>query len=215
MKKINIVIVDDHKIMRDGIRAILSTDKTFKIVHESENGEDIISYLEKEYKKVDVILMDISLPNLNGIDTTSIILKLFKNTNILALTMHDEEAYIVQMIKAGAKGYILKDAGRDELITAVKKVALGENYYSNEVSVTLINSMVKEEKDLSSSSSLSKRESQVLQLICNGETNNDIAKTLAISPRTVETHRRSIVKKLGLKNTAELVRYAITHNLAH
>jgi len=214
MKKINIVIVDDHKIMRDGIKAILSTDKTFKVVHESENGENLIAYLEKEYKKVNVVLMDISLPSINGIDATSIVLKLFKKINVLALTMHDEEAYIVKMIKAGAKGYILKDASREELINAIKKVALGQNYYSNEVSVTLINAMIKKDEN-PPLPELTDRESQVIQLICNGNTNNDIAEILSISYRTVETHRRSIIKKLELKNTAELVKYAITNHLVH
>jgi len=212
MKEIRVLLADDHLIIRDGIRYMLKGSKNIKVVAEASNGTEVVQYLENNPDTVDVVLMDINMPELNGIDATEIILKRFNNINVLALTMHAEESYIMSMIKAGALGYILKESSKEELFQAIEMVLEGKKYYSNEVSVTMINSMMDEEKN-PSSAEISEREQEVLALIIDGLTNVEIGKSLHISNRTVESHRRNILQKLDVKNTAELVRYAIQNNL--
>ncbi|MBL4594584.1 MAG: response regulator transcription factor [Flavobacteriales bacterium] len=211
MKEIRILLVDDHKLIRDGLKSIINTSHNIKVIHECSNGREAINYLEDNASEIDVILIDITMPEMNGIDATEIIVKLHPSLNILALTMHAEEAYIMKMIKAGALGYVLKDAGRDKIIDAIKTVYQKEKYYSNEVSLKLINVLLNKDKVVEPT--LSNREVQILTSITNGNTNREIAKELYISDRTVESHRRNIIKKLNLRNTAELVKYALTHKL--
>lgn len=209
MKKqsVNILLVDDHKVLREGIKTVLKQQNDIKIVGEAENGQQAIEFLSEHHENVDVVLMDVNMPNVNGIDATRIIAKKFKNVNILALTMHVEETYIVKMIKAGALGYILKDSGRDQMVDAINMVANGKKYYSNDVSVTIINSYINDNKR--SRPELSSREDQILNLLIDGHTSSIIAKKLQISIRTVETHRRNILKKLNMKNTAELIKHTM------
>lgn len=215
-KKIKALLVDDHKIIRDGIKSMLKIDKEIEVVAEAENGALAINYLEEHHKEIDIVLMDINMPELNGIDAVEIIAKRFPDMKVLALTMHAEEAYIINMIKAGALGYILKESGREELVSAVKAVASGKKYYSNDVSVTMINSMMHGSTTKSNgkhSSELTSREMEVLSFIVDGHTNVEIADKLFISNRTVDTHRRNLLQKLNLRNTAELVRHAIKNGL--
>jgi DNA-binding NarL/FixJ family response regulator len=211
MKEIKILLVDDHKMIRDGLRSIINFSHNMAVVGECSNGKDAITYLEKNSVKIDVILMDITMPEMNGIDATEIIVKLYPEINILALTMHTEEPYIIKMIKAGALGYILKDSGAEKLIEGIKTVYLKEKFYSNEVSLKLINILL--DKDGAVKPTLSDRELEILKSISFGNTNKEIASKLFISPRTVESHRRNIIKKLNLRNTAELIKYAFNHNL--
>ena len=212
MKEIKILLVDDHKLIRDGLKSIINASShNIKIVGECKNGKDAICYLEKNASEIDVILMDITMPEMNGIDATKIIVNLYPKINILALTMHAEEVYIIKMIKAGALGYILKDSGGEKLIEGIKTVYRKEKYYSNEVSLTLINILL--HKDEVVKPNLSGRELEILSLISNGNTNKEIASVLFISYRTVESHRRNIIKKLNLRNTAELIKYAFNHSL--
>jgi len=171
--------------------------------------------LEKNAQDIDVVLMDIDMPGLNGIDTTKVITKEYKNINVLALSMHIEEKYIKEMLDAGAAGYILKQASIEELNQAVENVAQGKKYFSNEVSTTMINALMHNgkgnEKDVINV--LSAREKEVLSLIALGKTNKEVGEKLFISARTVESHRRKIMEKLELNNTAELIRYAIENNM--
>ncbi|MFB0925926.1 MAG: response regulator transcription factor, partial [Vicingaceae bacterium] len=160
MKTINLLLADDHTIIRDGIKLMLKKNPEFNIVAEANNGEEAISYLLAKPNTVDVILMDINMPEMNGIEATQYITNNIKGLNILALTMHAEETYITSMLRAGALGYILKEAGTSELMSAIKSVASGQKYYSNEVSVTMINALMN--NDSPKSSVLSKRESEVL-----------------------------------------------------
>jgi len=211
MKTINLLLADDHTIIRDGIKLMLKKNPEFNIVAEANNGEEAISYLLAKPNTVDVILMDINMPEMNGIEATQYITNNIKGLNILALTMHAEETYITSMLRAGALGYILKEAGTSELMSAIKSVASGQKYYSNEVSVTMINALMN--NDSPKSSVLSKRESEVLGHIAMGTTNKKVREILFISGRTVETHRRNILDKLDLKNTAELIRYAIENKV--
>ncbi len=213
MRKIKILLVDDHQIVRDGIKAMLLPVKDeIEIAAEASNGAEAVQMIEKE--PYDVVLMDINMPELNGIDATEIIKKRHPATRILALTMHAEEGFIVNMIKAGADGYILKESGRDELVNAIKAVRGGKKYYSNEVSVTMINSMLSDKPSATKVvGDLSKRELEVLQLIVDGFTNMEIADKLFISNRTVDTHRRNLLQKLNVRNTAELVKFALKNGL--
>jgi len=177
----------------------------------SGSGVEVIRYLDENPGVVDVVLMDISMPELSGIEATEIITQKFKNIKVLALTMHAEETYITSMMKAGAMGYILKEAGTSELVMAINSVAKGKKFYSNEVSVAMINSLMN--KDNSVGIELSERELEVLKYIAAGDTNKEAGEKLFISPRTVETHRRNILSKLDIKNTAEMIKYAYQHNL--
>lgn len=213
MEKIRTLLVDDHKIIRDGIKSILNSSKEINVVAEAENGVEAINYLEKYSDSVDVVLIDINMPELNGIDATQIITKLYKHINVLALTMHLEGTYIINMIKAGALGYILKESGSKKLTEAIKAVANGKKYYSDEVSVSVINSIVDDNNKTNDPFNLSEREIEILNNVVIGDTNVEIAKKLAISNRTVDTHRRNIMKKLNVKNTAEMVRFAMKEGL--
>lgn len=211
MKKIRIFLADDHGIIRDGIKLMLNKSPELEIIAEANNGQEVLDFLLDHPKAIDVILMDINMPVLNGIETTQKVTQNYPNINILGLTMHVEETYISNMLKAGALGYILKESNKDELIEAIKSVAQGKKYYSNEVSVTLINSLMTEDKD--KDKDLSERELEILSLIASGNTNKEIGEKLFISGRTVETHRRNILNKLEVKNTAEMIKYAIQNKL--
>lgn len=212
MKKINVLLVDDHKLIRDGLKSIIKTTKDINVVNEFSNGTDAIKYLEKEATNIDIILMDITMPELDGIDTTEIIKKLHPKINIIALTMHAEEAYIIKMIKAGALGYVLKDSSKEILIEAIETVAKNEKYYSQEISMKLITLFINENQP--NDPDLSNRELEVIKYISKGLTNREIAKHIDLSDRTVETHRRNIMRKLNVKNTAELIGYAYKNGLA-
>jgi DNA-binding NarL/FixJ family response regulator len=211
MKKIKILLADDHGIIRDGIKLMLNKSPELEIVAEANNGQEVIDYLAKNAKSIDVILMDINMPVMNGIEATQKISEIYSDINILALTMHIEETYISNMLKAGALGYILKESNKEELIDAIKSIASGKKYYSNEVSVTLINSLMSDDKD--KDKELSEREIEILSFIASGNTNREIGEKLFISGRTVETHRRNILNKLEVKNTAEMIKYAIQNKL--
>lgn len=211
MATIKLLLADDHQIIRNGIKLMLKKNIEFEIASEASSGEEVISYLERNSDRVDVILMDIDMPGMGGIEATEIITQKYKNIKILALTMHSEETFISHMMKAGATGYILKEANTNELIMAINTVAAGKKYYSNEVSVAMINSLMS--KDNSKENDLSEREIEVLKYIAAGDTNKEAGEKLFISPRTVETHRRNILSKLDVKNTAEMIKYAYQHQL--
>lgn len=208
MEKIKILLVDDHKMVRDGLKLIINKEPNIEVVSEASNGAEAIQYLEANSNKVNLILMDITMPELNGIEATEIITKLYSNLKILAITMHSEETYILKMIKAGAKGYVLKDASKEILINAINTVAKDQKFYSNDVSVKLINSLIYDKKP-KNDHDLSNRELEVLKLVAKGKTNNEIAEMLNLSRRTIETHRLHILKKFKVSNTAELIVNAV------
>lgn len=211
MKKIKVLLADDHLLIRNGIKLMLNKNSDFEIVMEANNGKEVIDYLENNANMIDVVLMDINMPIMDGIEAARLISKYHKNVNVLALTMHTEEPYITKMLKAGVLGYILKETGTSELVSAIKSVAMGNKYFSNEVSVTVINSLMNLEA--AKASPLSERELEVLRYIAVGLTNKKIAVALSISARTIETHRRNILEKLKIKNTAEMIKYAIENKL--
>ncbi|MBL4624775.1 MAG: response regulator transcription factor [Flavobacteriales bacterium] len=205
-----ILIVDDHKVVRDGVRYILQNQSNFDpVIHEAEDGEEAVEMAG--HFSYDVIIMDINMPYMSGVEATSRIISLKKTQKILALSMFDEEVYISKMIEAGSSGYILKNSGADELLKAVKLVSRGQKYMSSEVELNL-----SKEKRIDSGqekSILSKRELEIVKLIASEYTNREIAEKLSISKKTVDTHRNNILSKLHAKNTVSIVKYAIKNNL--
>jgi DNA-binding NarL/FixJ family response regulator len=211
MERIKVLIADDHKIIRVGLRGILDKTNEVEVVAESEDGTQVLEILKSIV--TDVVLMDIDMGRTSGIETTRRVKEAFPDVHVLALTMHEEQDNIIQMLEAGASGYLLKNTGVEELLAALHAVAKGDSYFSNTVSATLLKALTnikasarpKHSKDIP----LSDREIEVLKLIAGEYTNSEIAEKLFISTRTVDTHRRNILEKLQLKNTAGLVKYAI------
>lgn len=214
-KRIHIMIVDDHQIVINGIKSLLSATSNLAIVAEANNGKDAIEVLRKI--PVDVVLMDIEMPVMNGLDATKIITSRYSHTKVIALSTFSEKAIVKKMLSAGASGYILKNIKKEILIEAIAAVHNGERYLSSEVSLALHKPSAEEiiipQKQPPSISSLSFREIEILKLITGGLSNTEIADKLYISPKTVKSHRENIMKKLDLHNVVELVRYAIDNGL--
>ena len=214
MQKIKIIIVDDHKMFRDGIRALLEKEKNIEVVADAKDANELLNILKNITP--DVILMDIDMGETNGIDATAEVKRSYPEINILALSMHGEHNYILKMLEAGATGYILKNAGKEEMLTAIISVASGDSYFSREVSSRLIEYLNKPQisiKNTDKEIPLTNREIEILKLIAQEYSNPEIAEELFISIRTVDTHRRNLIEKLGVKNTAGLVKFAIRKGL--
>ncbi len=226
---IKVFIVDDHRIVINGIRAMLEGERSIKVVGDAESGEETLEKLQQLHQKgnfPDIILVDIKLPDMNGITLSEKILEQYPNAAIVALTMFDDNQYISKMINMGAKGYILKNISKKDLIEALHKVKAGKMYFSDEVIANMaqtysIQSRIRKgggiivtQAPLSTREVyLTRREKEILRLIACELTNQEIADRLSISPRTVHTHRRSLMQKLGVKNAAGLVRYALNNNI--
>jgi len=215
MQKINILIADDHKIVRDGIISLLSDEAELKIIAQAENGVEVLKIIENE--NIDIVIMDISMPKMNGIDCTKKIKEKHPNIQILILSMFSEEQYIKEVFKSGASGYILKNSGKEELLDAIKTIYSGKAYYSPEITQTYIESLLNPDKKKTNNeniiSELTIRELEILELIVNEYSNHEIADKLFISIRTVDAHRRNLLNKIDVKNTAGLVKFAISNNL--
>ncbi|NQY68086.1 MAG: response regulator transcription factor [Flavobacteriales bacterium] len=214
-RKIKIILVDDHKVIRDALTAYLNNDERFEIIAEASNGNDAIELAKTV--KVDIMIMDINMGEPDGIECTKQIKLIDSNIKILALTMFNESLHIKQMMNAGASGYLLKNVGVEEVKSAILKVYDGNIYYSTEVTETVMNSL--QEKTPSSSSKMSgdipltSREKEVLQLIIEEFSNKEIADKLFISTRTVDAHKRNLLEKTNSKNVAGLVVYAINNKV--
>jgi two-component system response regulator NreC len=216
MKKIKILIADDHLLVRTGIISLLEDVPDIEIIGEAEDGRNII---EKSKKlKPDIILMDISMPEVSGIEATLQIKEVNPSIQILILTMHENEEYIFSSIKHGASGILHKNVSKEELITAIRTLASGKRYFGSSVSQLMIESLLQKVDDNNMSHSkekifLTKREKEVLYLVANGLSNQEIAVRLEISARTVDTHKTNLMQKLNIKTTAALARYAFENNL--
>ena len=214
MNRIRILLADDHPLVRSGLIKLLEPFKEFVIVGEASDGEEAVAMTKK--LEPDVVVIDLSMPKLNGVEATKIILKNNPSSKVLVLTMHDNEEYVYQILKSGAGGYILKNSGREELAAAIQAVAKGERFFSPRVSEIMVEAYLKRadtreehiinDKDIP----LTKREKEILFFIADGLNNNQIAEKLFISPRTVDTHRTNIMQKLNIHDTANLVRYALS-----
>jgi len=204
---ITICIADDHQMFREGLIAMLSQEKSLEVIGEASNGKEVLSLFEKTVP--DVLLLDIEMPIMDGFDTLRALKKLKIKTMVLVLTMHKSAEFVKNILKAGASGYLQKDSGRDTLVKAIHEVIETGVYYSSDTSKLVLESF----KDKTSNSKISSREKEIIQLLSEGLTTKNIATKLFISPHTVETHRQNILLKLGLKNTAEVVKYAIQKGL--
>jgi two-component system response regulator NreC len=216
MDKIRILLADDHTLIRSGIATLLQSIKDFSVVGEAEDGEDAVHKTGE--LRPDVIVIDLSMPKLSGIEATKIIKKRYPETNVLVLTMHENEEYVYQILKSGASGYVLKSAGRDELAAAIRAAAKGEKFFSPKISQLMAEGYIKRAgKETSDSPKgnvpLTRREREILALVASGLTNQQIAEQLYISPRTVDTHRTNIMQKLDIHDLANLVHYAIEHSI--
>ncbi|MDF1593304.1 MAG: response regulator transcription factor [Desulfobacterales bacterium] len=210
MKKIKVIIADDHTIVRKGLCSLLDGENDIDVIGEAENGREAIKQVEKLMP--DVVLLDISMPGLNGLEATRQLKKKFPKLRILILTMHDNDEYIFETLRAGASGYLVKRSAPNELISAIKAVCRGESFLSPSISKRVIETYVRgasREDGDEAYGKLTDREREVLQLIAEGKLNREIAELLHISVKTVESHRAHIVEKLNIRNTAELTQYAI------
>ncbi|MEI7595481.1 MAG: response regulator transcription factor [Bacteroidota bacterium] len=215
MKKIKVIVVDDHSIFRKGLIMLLEAVDYVEVVGEAADGKEFLEIIK--VLDADVVLMDVKMPEMNGIDATKAVLEFKPNLNILALSMFDQEEYVKSMLEVGAKGFLLKNIQGDELEKAITIVNAGGMYYSSELSAMFINNFLgnsKEKKDKASEDiKLTKREVDVLKLVCKEMTNQQIADTLFISERTVHGHRANLLDKIGVTNTVGLVKYAIRKGL--
>ena len=214
MSRTNIAIADDHKLFREGLTELLSKQKELNVLGGAGNREELLEIIVKN--KINVVIMDIDMGEISGIDLTEEILQKYPYLNVLALSMHGDKNYIVKMLEVGAKGYILKNAGKEEMLNAIHTVANGNTYLSSQVSSKLIEHIINPVGGGSKQSEnvpITDREIEVLKLIADEYSNSEIAEKLFISVRTVDTHRRNLLEKLGVKNTAGLVKYAIQNRL--
>ena len=213
-EKVRIVLAEDHTILREGLRALLTADPNFEITGEAADGRAAVRLVEKQIP--DLILMDLSMPRMTGMDAIREIKKRYSQTKIIALTVHKTEEYLRTTLQAGADGYVLKDATHDELMMAIQSVLKGKTYLSPGVSGKVIEGYLEGKESqmpLSTLGLLSQREREVLKLIAEGYKNKEIATDLCISLKTVEKHRANLMKKLDLHNAAALTAYAIEQGL--
>lgn len=210
MDKIKVLLVEDHTILRKGIKALLEKEFGIEVIGEAEDGIEAMKAVEKS--QPDIVLLDISLPYLNGLEITRKISKRYPKIKVLILTMHNSEEYVIELLTAGAKGYIIKQAAPNELISAIRSVSEGFIYLSPEISKKVagrINIEGRLNKDKKDRLQLSERETEVLQLIVEEHSPRDIAGLLFISIKTVENHRYNIMKKLDIHSIAGLTKYAL------
>lgn len=208
----NVLIVDDHQIVIDGLKLLLSNIPGIKVVGTANSGSEALKFIEQNI--VELVLLDIYMPELNGIETCELIIRKYADIKVLALTTANETSLIRKMFAVGAKGYLMKNTDIGELIQAIQAVMKGDTFFGAEVSKSILSDMSGEPKKSSDSiPKLSRREKQILQLIIDEMTTAEIADQLFISFGTVETHRRNIMNKLGARNTAGMVRIAMEHKL--
>lgn len=215
MKKIRIILVDDHQMFRDGVKAVLSDEENMEVISEVGNGNDLYELLNT--LSPDLIITDISMPDISGIEVAKFVTENYPQIKVLILSMHSNEEFITKALGAGANGYLPKDTGMNELLEAINTIYKGDNYFNKEISDTILKSIInksKTEQKEKKGDLLTKREKEIISLVVDGLTNKEIAEKLFISIRTVDTHKNNIMQKLNLKSSVELVKYAIKNNLA-
>lgn len=214
---IHVLIADDHKMFVDGIDSILKNEEDIVVVERCYDGTSIFPALKKF--EVDVILLDVNLPGMNGIEVTERMVKEYPKIKILALSMYNEESFVSEILRKGAIGYILKNTGRNELVDGIRTVIKGKSYFSKDVTQTIMKSLMKQRKGEGKKKKtnyipkLSRREKEVLKLIVEEFTTTEIADKICISQKTVESHRANLLSKLNARNSAGLVRIALENDL--
>jgi DNA-binding NarL/FixJ family response regulator len=214
MDTINYAIADDHQLFRKGLRLVLGDDSGLNCIGEAENGLELLALLEKE--KIDVVLLDIKMPEMDGTEATKQIRAKGYDTKILILTMHDDESFIIHLMEAGANGFLLKNTDPDEVKTAIYAVSENGHYFNDRVSNVMLQTLVNKNNVKTSfkkSIDLNDKEKEVLKLICKEHTATEIADKIFLSPRTVEGIRSSLLEKIGVRNSAGLVVYALKNGI--
>ncbi len=212
MAKIRVLVADDHTMIRQGLISILRADDEFEVVGEAAEGNEAVE--KAVQSRPDVVVLDLTMPRLNGLEAARRIRKALPRTRILVLTMHDDEEYVLRTVRAGASGYVVKDGATAELVAAIRAVSAGQGYFGPQAAKALAASYerggaVAEDPY----ERLTTREREVFHLLIEGRTNAQIARLLFISPKTVDNHRTRLMEKLGVHSTAELIRYAAKHKL--
>ena len=208
-KKIRVLLADDHRILRQGVRMLIDSQKDMEVVGEAKTGREAVE--EARRLKPDVVVMDVSMPELNGIEGTRQICDEMKHTRVLALSMHKDAVYVREILRAGARGYLLKDSEDDDLVRAIRCVQRGEAFLSPAISDAVLSDYrkhVSNPVDL-----LTSREREILTMVADGKTNKEIANALNLSVYTVESHRGSVMEKLNLHNAGDIVRFALRNGL--
>lgn len=211
--KIKLILVDDHLIVRDGIKALLEGEARFEIIGEADSGSHFFSLIKTH--KPDIVLLDINLPDISGIEITKKLASAYPDIKVVVLSMYNAEDYIFNAVKAGAKAYLPKTTNRRELQEAVIAVYRGEEYFSQAISNVILRSFIRQAKneDSRKGNTLTTRETEILKLFAEGLSNTEIADQLFISVRTVESHKNHIMQKLELKSTVDLIKFAIRNNI--
>ena len=212
-KQTTIVLADDHKVVRQGLRAVLEANPSFRVVGEASEGLEATRLAER--LRPDVLVLDLMMPGLSGLEVTRQVKKRSPKTHVIVLSMHRDESYVLEALKNGAAAYVLKDSSVEELVKAVIEAVAGRRYLSPPLSQSAIDAYVQQASVATGDryDSLSSREREVLQLAAEGHTNAEIGKRLFISPRTVEIHRANMMQKLGLRNQTDLIRYALKRGI--
>jgi DNA-binding NarL/FixJ family response regulator len=210
---LKLVLADDHQIVRQGLRAILKTEPTFQLVGEAADGLETVRLTER--LQPDVLVLDLMMPGLTGLEVTRQLAKRAPNTKVVILSMHSNVAYVVEALRAGAMAYVLKESGAEELVQAIRAVVAGKRYFSPPISEKTLDAYIEkaEESALDPFHTLTAREREVLQLTAEGLSGTEVSERLYISPRTVETHRANLMRKLGVRNQKELIRYALERKI--
>ncbi len=206
-ERIKVVVVDDHPLVLEGLRSSLGEDNTIQIVNCFENASDLFAFLKRS--SVNVVVLDVNLPDMNGVEICQKITQKYSHIKVVGLSTYNDPSIIKQMVKNGAKGYLLKNVTSKELVAAIHQIHIGQSYFSGEIQKILADSIF----DNNEVPKLTRREKEILSLVAEGITTPQIAKKLVISPLTVETHRRNLIQKMGVTNAAQLVKMAIEKGL--
>ncbi len=206
---IKIILADDHKVLREGLKSLLNQQKDIQVIGEADDGQAVVRLTRK--LEPDIVVLDIGMPNMNGIQATQHIVAEVPDTKVLALSMHSDHQFVVKMLQAGASGYMLKDCAFEELVSAVRDIAAGKFYLSKDVTGVVISDYINKMQaiDAAGEPILTSRERETLQLIAEGNSTANTAALLNVSTKTVETHRKHIMDKLNIHSIAELTKYAV------
>jgi two-component system response regulator NreC len=213
MTVVRVVLADDHHVVREGLRALLEAEPDLTVAGEAADGLTTVHLVERV--KPDVLVVDVMMPALNGLEVTRQVVRRSPDTRVIVLSMYSDESYVMEALKNGAAGYVLKSSTRSDLVQAIREVMAGKRYLSAPLSARAIEAYVERAKDteVGAYDTLTSREREVLQLAAEGHTSAEIAARLSISPRTAETHRSAMMRKLGLRRQADLVRYALRRGI--